>query len=79
MGQFYTFSPVSYSFVLKDPNSNFKFMAGQPNSPQSLKKGQKLTEYNPFMDRCTHTLNINFIPIFNGRGFSIIFTNRAVT
>ena len=49
------FSPVSHSFMLNGPNSNFKFMTGQPNSLQSLKKGQKLTEYNPFMDRRMHT------------------------
>ena len=55
MGQFYHFSPASHSFMLNGPNSNFKFMTVQPNSLQSLKKGQKLTEYNPFMDRRNYT------------------------
>ena len=52
------FPPVSHSFMLNGPNSNFKFMTGQPNSLQSLKKGQKLTEYNPFMDRRMHSHTI---------------------
>ena len=51
-------SPVSHSFMLNGPNSSFKFMMGQPNSLQSLKKGQKLTEYNHFMDRRMHTHTI---------------------
>ena len=55
MGQFNHFSPLSHTFMLNGPNSNFKFMTGQPNSLQILKKGQKLTEYNPFMDRRMYT------------------------
>ena len=29
------FPPVSHSFMLNGPNSNFKFMTGQPNSQPS--------------------------------------------
>ena len=65
MGQFYHFSPVSHSFMLNGSNSNFKFMTGQPSSLQSLKKGQKLTEYNPFMERrmCIHNLSVCMVII----------------
>ena len=53
------FSPASHFFMLKGPNSIFKFMKGQPYTLQSLKKGQKLTEYNLFMDRRMHSHTIS--------------------
>ena len=54
------FSPASHFFMLKGPNSIFKFMKGQPYTLQSLQKGQKLTEYNLFMDRRmpSHTITL---------------------
>ena len=52
------FSPASHFFMLKGPNSIFKFMKGQPYTLQSLQKGQKLTEYNLFMDRRMHSHTI---------------------
>ena len=53
------FSPASHFFMLKGPNSIFKFMKGQPYTLQSLQKGQKLTEYNLFMDRRMHSHTIS--------------------
>ena len=52
---YHFFLPVSHFFMLNGPNSNFKFITGQPHSLHSPKKGQKLTEYNPFTDRSMHT------------------------
>ena len=54
------FFPASHFFMLKGPNSIFKFMKGQPYTLQSLQKGQKLTEYNLFMDRRmpSHTITL---------------------
>ena len=52
------FSPASHFFKLKGPNYIFKFMKGQPYNLQSLQKGQKLTEYNLFMDRRMHSHTI---------------------
>ena len=52
------FSPASHFFMLKGPNSIFKFMKGQPYILQSLQEGQKLTEYNLFMDRRMHSHTI---------------------
>ena len=52
------FSPASHFFMLKGPNYIFKFMKGQPYNLQSLQKGQKLTEYNLFMDRRMHSHTI---------------------
>ena len=53
------FSPASHFFMLKGPNYIFKFMKGQPYNLQSLQKGQKLTEYNLFMDRRMHSHTIS--------------------